>query len=222
APSGSPAVSVTVTAMPPTHATTLSIKSTPASPVRGEAYTISGLLRDAYTGAGLTGKVVRVERSTDGTTWSLVSMVTSRTGGSYSLSQVEQAGGKFSYRATFSGDRSYYSSTSPQLMVTIRRVAEVSLSASPVVIPPGGTVNCTGTLVDALSGGGLAGETVKVMISKENAAWTVFGTTVTGSSGAWNLSGKIANAGTYYLAAKFEGSASYDEDWSNSIGIKVK
>ena len=91
-----------------------------------------------------------------------------------------------------------------------------------MVITAGSTVNCTGTLVDAQSGAPLPGETVKVMISEENTAWTTFGSTVTRNDGAWNLSGALPKAGSYFLAARFEGSASHDGDWSNSVGIKVK
>jgi len=221
-PSGSATVTVTVASMPPSRPTTLTIQSTPASPARGETYSITGLLRDSSTGAGITGKVVRVEHSDDGTTWSLVSLVTTRTGGTYAVSDVQQAGGRFYYRAAFSGDRFYYGSNSPVIQVMIKRVSDVSLSAFPVVIPPGGTVNCTGTLVDAQSGAPLPGEAVKVMISEENTAWTTFGSTVTGNSGAWNLSGTLPKAGSYFLAARFEGSASHEGDWSNSVGIRVK
>ncbi|OPX73634.1 MAG: Bacterial Ig-like domain (group 1) [Methanoregulaceae archaeon PtaB.Bin152] len=221
-PSASGTVTVTVASMPPSKATTLTIQSTPASPARGETYSINGLLREAATGTGITGKVVRVERSGDGTTWSLVSMVTTRTGGTYSVSEVQQAGGRFYYRAIFSGDRFSQGSNSPVIQVLIRRVSDVSLSASPVVIPAGGTVNCTGILVDAQSGAGLPGETVKVMISEENTPWSTFGSTVTRNDGAWNLSGTLPKAGSYFLAARFEGSASHEADWSNSVGIKVK
>ncbi|OPY39893.1 MAG: Bacterial Ig-like domain (group 1) [Methanoregulaceae archaeon PtaU1.Bin066] len=222
ASSASATVTIRVTGMPLAHGTMLTIQSTPASPLRGEPYTLSGLLRDTSTGKGISGKAVRVERSTDLGTWTLVGMAITQTGGSYSVSEVQQAGGRFSYRAAFSGDRSYLGSASPVIPVVIKRVSEVSLSASPVLIPPGGTVNCTGTLVDPQSGAALAGEPVKVMISPENAHWTVFGTAVTGTDGSWKLASRIANAGSYYLAARFEGSASYDEDWSNSVGITVR
>lgn len=220
-PSGSPTVGVKVSATPPVRGTALSIQSTPASPGRGETYTIGGLLRDTSTGKGIQGKVVRVEQSADGTTWSLAGMTATRSDGNYAITQVQQYGGRLYYRAKFSGDRSYQGSTSPLVQVIVRRASEVSLSASPVVIRTGDRVNCTGALVDAKSGGGLAGETVKVMISQDDTAWTVFGSAVTGSGGSWNLSAKVPNAGTYHLAARFEGSAFYDEDWSNSIGITV-
>ena len=220
-PSESPSVSATVSAVAPVPATALSIQATPASPKRDEKYTVSGNLTDPSTAKGVTGKLIRVDRSGDGTTWSKIGLVFTKTGGNYSVSQVQSVGGTFFYRATFNGDRFYKGSTSPVLQVIVKKAAQIDMTASPVVIAAGGTVTCSGSLTDEESGAGIAGQTVKVMSSKGNTAWTVFGTTTTGADGSWQYAGTIASAGSYYIAAKFEGSPAYDEDWSNSIGIKV-
>ncbi len=221
AASESPAASVTVSSLPPPPATSLTIKASPSSPGRDESYTVSGTLTDSSTGRGVTGKVIRVERSADGAAWTQAGMVITRTGGAYSISEVQPVGGTYQYRATFSGDRLFQGSVSPVLQVVVKRASAVEMAASPVVIAPGGTVTCTGTLTDEQSGAALSGQTVKVMQSRGNTTWTVLGSATTTNSGNWQCTGTIASPGTYYLAAQFEGSATHDGDWSNSVGITV-
>lgn len=217
----SPSVSVTVSSLAPASATTLTIKATPASPTRNESYTVSGILTDSSTGKGVIGKRIKVERSEDGTTWTTFGIVTTKTNGEYSITQAPSMGGAFFFRAAFAGDRSYQGSSSPVLQVIIKRFALLEMAASPQIVAPGGTVTCTGTLTDEMSGAAIPSQTVKVMISPGNTTWNLFGTSTTGTNGAWQLSGTIPAAGSYYLSGKFEGSSTYSEDWSNTIGITV-
>lgn len=217
----SPSVSVTVSSLAPASATTLTIKATPASPSRNESYTISGTLTDSSTGKGVIGKRIKVERSEDGTTWTTFGIVTTKTNGEYAITQAPSMGGAFFFRAGFTGDRSYQGSSSPVIQVIIKRFALLEMAASPQIVAPGGTVTCTGTLADEMSGAAIPGQTVKVMISQGNTTWNLFGTSTTGANGAWQLSGTIPAAGSYYLAGQFEGSSTYSEDWSNTVGITV-
>ncbi len=217
----SPEVSVTVSSLAPAPATTLSIKATPASPNRNESYTVSGTLADSSTGKGVSGKMIKIEQSEDGSMWTTLGLVTTKTSGEYSVSRAPSPGGTFFYRATFGGDRSYQGSSSTVLQVTVKRFSLLEMTASPQIIAPGGAVTCMGTLTDELSGEAIPGQTVKVMISQGNTTWNLFGTSITDTNGAWQLSGTIPSAGSYYLSGKFEGSATYSEDWSNTIGITV-
>jgi len=217
----SPSVSVTVSSLAPAPATTLTIKATPASPSRNESYTISGILTDSSTGKGVIGKRIKVERSEDGTTWTTFGIVTTKTNGEYAITQAPSMGGAFFFRAGFAGDRSFQGSSSPVLQVIIKRFALLEMAASPQIIAPGGTVTCTGTLSDEMSGAAIPGQTVKVMISQGNTTWNLFGTSTTGANGGWQFSGTIPAAGSYYLAGQFEGSSTYSEDWSNTVGITV-
>ena len=153
--------------------------------------------------------------------WTTLGLVTTKTSGEYSVSRAPSPGGTFFYRATFGGDRSYQGSSSTVLQVTVKRFSLLEMTASPQIIAPGGAVTCMGTLTDELSGEAIPGQTVKVMISQGNTTWNLFGTSITDTNGAWQLSGTIPSAGSYYLSGKFEGSATYSEDWSNTIGITV-
>ena len=66
AASVSSSATVTVGAAPGPEATALKISASPSNPAVGDAFTVSGFLRDNVTGDGLVGQFVTVFVSTDG------------------------------------------------------------------------------------------------------------------------------------------------------------
>lgn len=94
----------------PTEITCVLSKS---SITKGESITISGAINATVSGQ------VKIQASTDGTTWNDLATVTTASDGKYSYTWTPTAKGTYKVRATWTGDATYLGATSPETTLTV-------------------------------------------------------------------------------------------------------
>ena len=100
--------------------TSLTISVSPLNPVAGDAFTVSGFLRDNVTEEGLTGQFVTVELSTNGgASFVPVASLVTITDGAFEVDQTQTFTGTYLYRATFAGTSQIGPSVSNRVNVTV-------------------------------------------------------------------------------------------------------
>jgi len=185
-----------------TSTTTLSVS--PAAPVFGESVTLTATVTGTGTPAG------SVDFSDGATLLGSAAL----SGGSAGLTTSALAVGAHSLTATYGGDASNATSTSPTTTTTVAKGrTAATLVADTAKILPGGTVTLTATLAATGPATGTPGGDVAF---KDGA--TVLGT-VTLASGSASLATTALTTGDHTLVAAYQGSGDFEA--SNSSGTAV-
>ena len=132
--------------------TTLSRSASPLAVATGASTTLSGVLRNATTGAPVSGASVVVEHRVAGTTtWTRAgSASTSRTG-RISFAHAPAATGD--YRLRYAGSAWLFGKTTSPLGVTVLQPQSVDISLSSPAVVEGDLVQLSGTVANPGTGG---------------------------------------------------------------------
>ena len=174
--------------------------SAPASARVGRPFQVNVTL--SYHGSPLAAKLVVLERSVDGHTWTAVATAYTDAAGVARFTVTESSRGSYMYRARFAGDTVYAPVTSHTVEVGVvlnRAVLAVSV--------PSVNATCSAKVTVRLSGEGgepLPGKTVTVSVNGEPLC-----TAVTDAAGLAGCLWIPPVAGTYTVEASFPGDERY-------------
>lgn len=221
----SPVTQATVTPLPGANATSVTIETSSSSPTSGTPFTISGILTDSGSGLGIGYQSLKLQVSTDGSTWNAAALMTTLPDGNYSVSQLQGTPGTYRYRTIFDGNNDFTGSTSPVTTVNVvaktAKGTELTLNMTPVTIKTGEQVTATGKLTESSSGRGLTGLAVMLQFSTDGLNWNTAGL---GASrlGEYTIRHTPANAGNYTYRAVFSGSIAYAPAESPPVAVVVE
>jgi Tfp pilus assembly protein PilV len=145
---------------------------------------------------------------------------TTTSNGVYSISTSEAAAGTFQYRTTYAGNATYANATSNTVSVTVSRL---STTLSATISSKFVAVNKQFSIKGTLSAGktGIAGATITLQRSTNNAAWNNVTNTTTNAAGQYQFSRSESSAGTYYYRTAYNGNATYTSATSTVVSAKV-
>jgi len=209
-------VSVQVTTIP----TQLSAAANLTSVAINAPFTVNGTL-NTTDGAAIAGATVQLQKNLSGT-WTNVTGETNITdsNGAYSISTSESAAGTYQYRAFYAGNDTYSNATSNTVTVAVSRgptTLNATISSKFVSVNKRFTIN--GTLSSGTTG--LAGATITLQRSTNNATWNTVTTTTTNAAGQYQFSWSESSTGTYYYRTAYGGNATYINATSNVVSVKV-
>ncbi len=168
-----------------TAATTVSLRTSPATLTYGRTATVSGRLATA-SGTSLSGRTVRLYVRKQGTTsWSLLATRTTSSSGSFSAAHAART--NVDYRATYAGSTNY-AAARRDVRMNVAPAVSASLSASSVRL--GGRVVLRGTVKPAH-----AGQSV-VRQQLVGGTWTTLATNRLSTTGTYSFSVKPVSRGT--------------------------
>jgi hypothetical protein len=222
--SSSPVTQATVTSLPGANGTSVTIETSSSTPTAGTPFTISGILTDSGSGLGIGYQSLKLQVSTDGSTWNAAALMTTLPDGNYSVSQMQGTAGAYRYRTVYDGNNDFTGSTSP--VTTVNVVAKtakgtaLTLNMTPVTIKTGEQVTATGKLTDSSGGRGLSGLAVMLQYSTDGMNWNTAGLGAT-RLGEYTIRHTPADAGNYTYRAVFSGSITYAPAESPGVAVMV-
>jgi 5-hydroxyisourate hydrolase-like protein (transthyretin family) len=212
----SPTVIVTVTKI----ATQLTVAA-PTSVTAGTSFTINGKLTNTTSGTPIAGATITLQKNGSGT-WNNVTPTTATdANGNYSFSNSESANGTYQYRTTYAGNPTYGNATSPTVIVTVTKIAtQLSAAANLTTVPVNAPFTINGTL-NTTSGTPIAGATIALQSSTDDATWSNVNTTTTNATGGYQFSLNESASGTYYYQTTCAGNALESNATSPAVTVQV-
>jgi 5-hydroxyisourate hydrolase-like protein (transthyretin family) len=223
-------VSVNVTVQT-TSNTKLTAVATPITvPYNTAQFTISGVLSNATSSAGITGATVTLENANTST---VINTTTTGASGTYTFSQSESVVGTYYFQTTYAGNALYNSTTSNVVNVAVTPIAtslNATANVSTTEINTPFTIN--GTLSENPSGAPIAGQNITLQVSTNTFAttlqgvenggtWTNVTNTTTNSSGFYQFSLSEPVAGHYWYRTAYDGNVIESNAISVNVGVQV-
>jgi hypothetical protein len=148
--------------------------------------------------------------------------VTDSTGG-YQFSQNESANGTYYYRTAYDGNDTHANATSNTVSVTVFAASRLSTTLNATVSSKFVAVNKQFSINGTLSAGttSLAGATITLQRSTNNATWNNVTNTATNGAGQYQFSRSESTAHAYYYRTSYDGNATYANATSNVVSVKV-
>lgn len=211
--STSPTLSVDITPPPPPPQVPTQTTLRPTSPdpsTIGQAVTLSAFAIRLDTNARVPAGLTTVfESSLDQATWTEIARGLTNANGDVTASYVFGTPGLYFVRARLLGDATFGPSTSNVDTQTVQSVAQVptslTLTVTPTTVQVNEPVSATGALTRQDTGQGVAGQTIILESSLDQATWTEMARPVTDPAGAYAATLVFTAAGTYFLRARFAG-----------------
>ena len=208
--------------------TSLTITASPLNPAAGDAFSVSGFLRDSGSEEGLPGQFVTVELSTNGgASFVPVANLVTVTDGAFEVDQTQTVTGTYLYRATFGGTTQFGPSVSNRVNVTVGAApgpepTALTIAASPSNPSAGDTFTVSGFLTDTVTGEGLVGQFVTVEVSANGgSSYSPAANLVTVTDGAFEVDQTQTTAGTYLYRATFAGTTDFASSVSGATAVTV-
>jgi 5-hydroxyisourate hydrolase-like protein (transthyretin family) len=200
--------------------TTLTL-SAPSTASINQNFTINGML-NATAGTPVAGAIIQLQKNVSGTWTNVMTNVTDSTGG-YQFSQNESANGTYYYRTAYDGNDTYANATSNTVNVTVFSVSRLPTTLSATISSKFVAVNKQFSINGTLSAGttSLAGATITLQRSTNNATWNNVTNTTTNAAGQYQFSRSESTAHTYYYRTSYDGNATNANATSNVVSVKV-
>jgi hypothetical protein len=207
--------------------TSLTATATPITAPVNVNFTISGTLSSTTSG-GIPSAAIQLQNSTDNSTWTNVTTTVTSSGfplgtpGTYTFSNNESVAGTYYYRTTYAapGYTGNANATSNVVNVTVTAQTTSNTTLTAVAAPTSTGLNTpfaiNGTLSNATSLGGIAGQTITLENANTSA---VINTTTTAPNGSYLFSQSESVVGTYYFQTTYAGNASYNSTTSNVVNV---
>ncbi|MBP1927615.1 hypothetical protein J2741_000162 [Methanolinea mesophila] len=225
--SASPPALVVVTSPAGPGESTISLEVTPGSVDLGETLTFTGTLANATSMEGLGGQPIFLDYSTDGVSYSILTLLTSDPDGNYTFSQAQYAPGEFWFRARFEGNSMYSGSGSGIADATVNGTPEalattLTITADPTSVVTGTPVKITGKLTATASGMPIKDQLIFLQVSNNGVNWKPAGLFTTFADGNYTVYQSMVNPGTYYFRAEYQGSdGTYLPSGSGTVMVTV-
>ena len=97
----------------------------------------------------------------------------------------------------------------------------LTASASPTKVTLNQNFTISGTLTNGTPSSGIAGATITLQNSTDDATWNNVTTTVTGATGNYQFSNNESAPNNYYYRTAFDGNATYASATSNIVNVNV-
>jgi hypothetical protein len=196
-------------------ATTLTIATNNTTPALNQQFTLSGTLKAGTT--PLSGKPITLRRMDLSGQWSTISTTTTDTNGNYTFTRSESVQGTYSYYASFAGDTTYSTASSPFVTPSIGTYTATTITASKTSPAIGETVTFTVTLK---SGTTLLSKPVKIWHSYPGGARSEDGTHTTSASGVYTFTQAFGSSGERVYHVEFAGDSMYASS-SGAVTVNV-
>lgn len=224
-PSQSGTVMVTVNAKT-AKLTTLTANATPDTIDLGQQVTISGNLTDTSSGKGLSGLAVKVYYSTDGMDWKAAGLAAARLG-EYRVRHTPSTAGTYYYKSVFSGSAAYSASESGVVTVEVNgppppKATALSLTTETSNPEIRETIALQVRLTEQDTGDGIGGKTIRLQQSRDGVNFNPGWVFTTYANGNYTFLISLADGGTYYYRAIFDGDSSYLSSQSQTLQVVVK
>jgi hypothetical protein len=188
-------------------ATTLTIATNNTTPALNQQFTLSGTLKAGTT--PLSGKPITLRRMDLSGQWSTISTTTTDTNGNYTFTRSESVQGTYSYYASFAGDTTYSTASSPFVTPSIGTYTATTLTIATNNTTP--ALNQQFTLSGTLKAGTtpLPGKSVELRRMDLSGQWSTISTTTTDTNGNYTFTRSESVQGTYSYYARFLGDTTY-------------
>jgi hypothetical protein len=197
--------------------TTLSATVSSARPTVGQNFSISGRL--TADGSALNATSIVLYRWNPATTvWGINQSTTTNTSGDYLFSINESVTGNNLYASVFAGNNTYGWSFA-YVTVAIETPTAITASSSTSTTTVGQGFTISGQLT--ADGTGLAGQTVTLLNSTDNATWTSAMSTTTNATGNYGFIVIESSAGIRYYKASFAGNATHASATSDVVTVAI-
>jgi outer membrane protein assembly factor BamB len=215
------ATSNVVSVLRPVILTQLSAAANLTSVVVNQNFTINGTL-NTTGGTPIAGATIQLQKNVSGTWTNVMTNVTDSTGG-YQFSQNESANGTYYYRTAYDGNDTHANATSNTVSVTVFAASRLSTTLNATVSSKFVAVNKQFSINGTLSAGttSLAGATITLQRSTNNATWNNVTNTATNGAGQYQFSRSESTAHAYYYRTSYDGNATYANATSNVVSVKV-
>ncbi len=170
---------------------------------------------------GLSGVPVVLEAELNGTWVRAGGAVTNATGG-FSLTWTPQHAGAYRLRARWAGSENYRGAvSSPVRVMVLRAETQLSVEAIPAETPMGRPVLVVGTLRSVVTGAGVPGAAVIVILTSPLGGVSEY-SVVTDSEGRFKLEVAPEVAGPWLVSARWLGSDDFYGAESGSVRLLVE
>jgi hypothetical protein len=167
--------------------TTLTATASPSTVRAGDVVTLSATLTHTVGGAPIAGASVRAWFSTDsGATWTASLSATTDASGHVGATAVPSKTTIYQWR--FDGDATYAPATSNNATVTVERLTDLTMSATPTSISAGASTTLSTRLSRSADHALVTGRTVTLWASTNGGStWSSAGSATTDGTGAASL-----------------------------------
>jgi 5-hydroxyisourate hydrolase-like protein (transthyretin family) len=209
-------VSVQVTTIP----TQLSAAANLTTAYVNQNFTINGTL-NSTDGTAIAGATITLQKNVSGTWQNVTGNTASTTStGAYGISTSESAAGTYQYRAVYAGNATFGNATSNAVAVTVsRHSTTLSATVSTNVVAVNKPFSINGRLRSGATG--LAGATITLQRSTNNATWNNVTSATTSAAGEYQFSRSESSTGTYQYRTVYGGNVTYANATSNVVSVKV-